>query len=145
MLQHSFSIIVAKRSVVLQVVKIAHVLSVMLWVGTLFVLLWILRYGPRKLGLQDKEMQTLCKKIYTHIDLPSMVCALGTAALLLVFKEINFKAGWFHMKMTGVLLLISADYLVRKAITSKKTGTVARTLYTAGVLFALVAIYIFKP
>ncbi len=133
----------------LQVIKLLHVLSVMLWMGTLFMLTSLLFRGEQWLGSYS-SMQTLCQKIRKHIDLPCMCVAVITALTLVFAGSPDMKGGWFHMKMTGVLMLVGCDIWVSRLIRMPREKIGNKLfwffcLFAVSVLMTFSAIYLLKP
>lgn len=88
--------------------KFFHVLFVFLWIGSLLTVSGILAYQREA----SKELSRLLKKIYRGVDFPSMLIAVACGVILLFIKDINWKGGWLHMKLTFAALLIVCDLLV---------------------------------
>ncbi len=91
------------------ILKLLHVFFVFLWMGSLLLLTRFLGYLPKETPSVQLRLAKICRRVYVLVDFPSMLLALTCGILLLFLKEINFKAGWFHMKMTFTLLLIACD------------------------------------
>ena len=135
--------------VVIQVVKLIHVASLLIWLGSLCVLIQLIRRGSRWASLSEDSLQELYRKIYLSIDLPFFISAIGTGIFLFLCKDVNAKAGWFHMKMTGMLLLVLCDLWTARTIGifQKKTLGSARVLqamYIVALLLTLSAIYVVR-
>lgn len=83
--------------------KLVHVFFIILWIGSLLTLSRLMS----KASHSDAKEQY--KKVYFTLDLPSMIIAIIFGIILLFNVPINFKAGWFHAKMTGAIGLILCD------------------------------------
>lgn len=137
----------SKVFTVLQVVKLIHVTSLIIWLGTLFVLIYLINKDLKLINRVD--LQQLCRKIYLRIDLPIFILAIGTGIILIACKEVNAKAGWFHMKMTGMLLLVFCDIWTARLISVFKGRPMRRSrilqlVYIASVLLSLSSIYLVR-
>jgi uncharacterized membrane protein len=129
---------------VLQVVKLIHVASLIIWLGTLFVLIQLITRDLKFINRGD--LQRLCRKIYLGIDLPVFILAITTGIILFFCKEANTKAGWFHMKMTGMLLLVFCDIWTARLISVFKKRPLRKNralqgVYVVSLLLTLSAIY----
>lgn len=127
-------------------VKVIHITSLILWLGTLFVLLFLLAFAgtwwPERVVLQGTV-----KKMMNRVDLPLMIIAITTGAVLLSFQQsAPFKEGWFHMKMTALLGLVAIDSVLRMYKTSvpQTTARILLGLFVFCLLCALTSIYVIK-
>jgi len=124
----------------LNVVKALHVLSAILWLGTLF----ILQLLPHK-RLLHTGFHHVIKKIYRYVDLPSLLVLLATGGIMLYYNNIDFKAAWFHTKMTGAFLLIVSDIWTFARIRKEKPFSMyPLILYVVSILCVLSAIYLMR-
>lgn len=134
--------------------KLLHVLCVFIWIGSLLALTRLMGYQARQTQPTQLALGKIYKRMYLFVDLPAMCVAITLGIILLILKGVDFKAGWFHMKMTFALLLVICDlitgrealFLARHVVVGK--GIKYKVLHGLTALFligALVGIYILKP
>lgn len=133
----------------MQVVKLIHITSLLIWLGSLAVLIQLMRNGLRWTSMSGDSVGEVCRKIYLRMDLPFFILTIGTGIFLFLYKDVNAKAGWFHMKMTGMLLLVACDIWVARTIGiyKKKELRCSRLLplfFAVSLLVALSAIYVVR-
>ena len=127
---------------VLNAVKMLHVASILFWIGTLFVLQVLMH---RQYAWAKQSLLPLLKNLYFKIDLPVMFIAIATGGVLLYYNEIDFKAPWFHAKMTGILCLVITDiWLGRRIVKGKKFYLPTFVLYVVSLTLVLGAIYMIR-
>jgi uncharacterized membrane protein len=131
---------------ILSIVKLIHVIFVILWLGTLFCILQLMRLSKKAPPVEVDKIASLCRTLYARFDLSFCIGAIASGLLLLFFQENwNYKAGWFHMKMTGVIGLLIIDFLVgrkiRYSISEKKPF-----VHLAGLIisFCLIVLFTFS-
>lgn len=134
----------------MSIVKLIHIILIFIWMGTLLTLTRLVDMLKKEDDSIQKRMLQIYKRVYLLVDLPSMLGSICLSFLLIFLKGANFKAGWFHMKMTFALLLIISDLLFARCLFKNLKiprlqykiihGCVG--LFLIGVLSAL---YIMKP
>jgi len=133
--------------------KLFHIVFLFIWVGSLLALTRLMAYQAKEEAAIQLRMARLYRRMYFFVDLPSMCIALGLGLGVLILKDVNMKAAWFHMKMTCVALLIVCDVLTcRNVIQLSKNPIQGRGVkykilhgFTALIMIgALVSIYILK-
>lgn len=74
-----------------------------------------------------------------------MLTALVTGGILLFINGVDFKAGWFHAKMTGALLLVVSDLWTYKRVSTNKNFSIYPfLLYLLSLLLVLSSIYMMR-
>lgn len=134
----------------MSIVKLLHVLLVIVWMGSLLTLSRLMLYLKGESADFQERMRAIYKRLYLFADLPAMIGAVALGLLLIFVKGVDFKAPWFHMKMTLAALLIFADLAVaRQLFRKEKTLFFGRKvvhsmigLFLIGILFS---IYVLKP
>lgn len=138
------------------ILKLLHVLFVFVWVGTLLTLTRLLGYLVKEPQPVQERMIKIIRRVYLFVDLPSMILTVIFGIVLLIFKDINWKAPWLHMKLTLAFLLIVCDVVTGRLIAQHvkmvmKEGIKVGPRYQivhgiAGIIFIgiLIAIYVFK-
>jgi putative membrane protein len=101
------SILQAAQEMVL--FKFFHVFFVILWMGSLFVITHLLTYLSKEEALFQRKLSKIYHRLHAWVDLPAMCVVLGLGLFLAFTKGVDFKAGWFHMKMTFMLVLVTCD------------------------------------
>ncbi|HXF29606.1 MAG TPA: CopD family protein [Chlamydiales bacterium] len=84
-------------------IKLFHLFFVILWIGSLFVMPYLL--------LQKFEG---AKKLYWRLQFPCMIAAISLGVYLLIQNPVRMKIGFFHMKLTAVCFLIGLDLWIGK-------------------------------
>ncbi|MDR3623980.1 MAG: CopD family protein [Chlamydiales bacterium] len=96
--------------------KVFHVLCVFVWVGNLVTLTGLLGYFPKEDEKIQLRLAQICKKIYLMVNIPSLVLVIITGLFLLPQTKFGASLGWFHMKLTFVVLLIVCDLIAGRFI-----------------------------
>lgn len=88
------------------VIKFLHLLSVFCWMAGLFYLPRIFVYHAESTNEESrKTLDTMAEKLYLYIMTPAMHASLLFGGLLFLLPH-NRIAGWVHLKITCVLILI---------------------------------------
>jgi putative membrane protein len=96
--------------------KLLHILFVFVWMGSFLTLTRLMGYQSKEEEFTQLRFARIYKRMYLFVDLPSMILAIGLGVALLVLKGVDFKAAWFHMKMTFVVFLLICDFLMGRSI-----------------------------
>lgn len=98
--------------------KMFHLLFIIIWMGTLLTLTRLLGYHVKLDEATQLKMAKVYKRIYNFVDMPSMIAAIILGLFLLMTKasSMDLSQGWFHMKMTFVVLLVVVDVACGKWI-----------------------------
>ena len=123
-----------------------HLLFVFSWIGCLLGLTRVLAYSKREPEEIQKSLYRMWKRSYLFIDLPSMLLTIASGVLLVIFfKPDAFKQGYFHLKMTAVVILIICDVTLGFKILRRKKGSfLLHGIAALCLLLILFAIYILK-
>lgn len=122
----------------MDVLKVFHLFFLFLWIGSLITLTRFASINP---------ILPLFRKAYLFFDLPLMILAVGIGIILLFMKGIPIKEGWFHMKMTFVILLVVVDAMTGRLIFHPKKRLYFQLLHITTLLLVLgilVALYILR-
>ena len=101
-----------------------HILSLFLWIGSLVSMTRVLSSADGEPDLVRARLATTARKLYRVVASPWMGIAVLTGALLIVLYPQNwqaqdmaisgthwlFKQGFFHAKLTGVLVLLALHF-----------------------------------
>ncbi len=136
----------------LAVLKLLHVLFIFIWVGGLLTLTRLMGYHSKQGELTQLVLGKIYRRIYLFVDFPSMVLAIFLGIAVLVLKEVDLKAGWFHMKMTFTLLLVACDIytgrhiflLAKSAVKNSFKYKILHAVTVLCLIAILISIYIFK-
>ena len=134
-----------------------HVLAVVLYVGGLLTLTRMLGHGVRFESADARaSLYRVLKRMYLFVGLPGVFLLVGSGlAMLLTDPAGNeyMKQGYFHVKLTGVLLVLVADFvLMRKLFAIDPAGAQPKAaIFKAlhgitglGLIAVLVAIYFIR-
>lgn len=129
--------------------KFFHVLFIFLWMGSLLMLTRLLAYQARESDELFQAMNRINRRIYLFIDLPSMVLAVSLGIVLILLKDMNWKAPWLHLKLTFAFFLICCDVICGALILKGKRHSkvfyqIFHGLTGIFLIIVLVAIYILK-
>jgi uncharacterized membrane protein len=127
------------------IIKLLHVLFLFVWIGTFLTLPLQLRYWVK--FIPQREVSAFAKKIYFSMDFPAMVLAICLGITLLLYKQINWKAPWLHMKLTFAFVLIVCDLTTGWKLFRQDPSAFSWFRMGLGIfafLGVLVAIYILK-
>ena len=134
-------------------VKAFHIIAVVCWFAALFYLPRLFVYHCQALAQGDntgsERFKIMERKLYRGIMTPSMVMALVLGLWLLADRwETYFKgAGWMHIKLTLVILLIGyhhvCGFYLKKFAQDKNTKSERfYRLFNEAPVFILVAVII---
>jgi uncharacterized membrane protein len=133
------------------ILRFLHVFSNYIWMGAFLLIGAYL--ANRKQELTLNEANTI-HRLYYKFELPGLIGAI-TFGVLLIFlsPSVNMKAGWFHLKLTSVFLLLLLDlfWFRRQLSPCQLFGQNGRGIFIPRVLgglffvATLVSIYILKP
>ena len=128
--------------------KLIHIVFIIVWLGSLILLSTAVKYRE-KWGMSLADAKKFFRSVYFSFQLPSMILAVLFGLLLFSLSDSNFKAGWFHMKMTAAIGLIGCDIwlgclLNRATEYTSKQFTIIRVLVWAFFFMALSSIYLVR-
>lgn len=101
--------------------KIVHLFFVFVWIGSLLILSRLLTYFHRETPEVQTRLALIFRKMYLFVDLPSLILTVVSGLILFTLTTFGPSLGWFHMKITFVLLLIVADIFLGKEIIKLQT------------------------
>jgi protoporphyrinogen IX oxidase len=90
--------------------KLLHVFFLFCWIGSLITLTRLGTALPNDSSFKTQSFLTY-RRVYFMHDLPSMILAILTGIILFIFVPLEWRAGWFHMKLSFVVLLVVCDIL----------------------------------
>ena len=120
--------------------KVCHLFFLMMWLGSLMVLPFF--------AIRQESIKPLLQKMYKMHQLPSMLMALLFGIILFVLQPSQMKAGWFHMKLTAAVALVTVDIAIGRELAKehmKKVKIIFLNVLTISfLLMALIAVYVVK-
>ncbi len=125
-----------------------HVISVLSWMAMLFYLPRLYVYhqenSEKKEFIEIVKIQEL--KLYKYIGLPAMWATITSGILMIIANPELFQHGWFHAKLTVVILLIAYSFSLgyyRKQLendTCNKSGKFFRAYNEVPTIFAILIV-----
>ena len=97
-----------------------HIIAFIMWTGSLLISSRIIALSAK--NNQIDTIKTWSKKIVFGWMLPGMVISILTGLYQLTYKGVGFymKQGWFHGKLTLIVLLIVISIMLIKFISNPK-------------------------
>lgn len=94
-------------------IKSLHIISMVSWFAGIFYLPRLFVYHTMaEDSVSQQRFQTMERKLYFGIMLPSMVATILFGGWLIVFNAPYYlSAGWFHAKLTIVFFLIGYHHI----------------------------------
>lgn len=104
-----------------------HVIGIVFWLGGLLVLTRLFKQLVLTGGLPDSarlETAKIIKRSYMGFVMPGIVLALGSGIYQLLERGMGFymAQGWFHGKLTLVLVLLVASFVFGAQVTGATNG-----------------------
>ncbi len=87
-----------------QILKMLHMFFLIAWIGSMLCMPFLLLFTQERTAL---------RKLYLRYQLPALLLTVIFGIALFIILPKHLKAGWFHMKMTGVIGLIITDSCMR--------------------------------
>ena len=114
-------------------IKAAHIIFVVTWFAGLFYIVRLFIYhveaeekeDNQKRILQD-QFKIMEQRLWNFITAPSMIITLGTG-LWLAFSYNYFQAGWMHLKLALVILLLIYHFLCLRILRQLRRGEIKFT------------------
>lgn len=103
-------------------IRALHVLCVVTWVGNLFALTRLLATYPKLSKEAQKPVLELCQKMSRFIGFPTMCGAVTFGMILIADVNFGYKPGWFHMKLTFILVMIICELMAGRFVASLSEG-----------------------
>ncbi len=102
-----------------------HLIALVGWVGGLLILTRVIQQAV-KLGANLKVLAPISKRIYYGWILPGFALSLITGLYQLIRGGAAFymKQGWFHGKLTLVILLVIVTFMLMPVIKGLEAGRV---------------------
>lgn len=109
-------------------IKGLHVLAVIAWMAGLFYLprLFVYHVGVDPESETANVFKVMEYRLYKIIMVPSMLLSLASGIFLAMILEV-WSSGWFHLKVTSVILLIIFQHLLSYWRKQLAAGTCVRT------------------
>ncbi len=109
-------------------IKGLHVFSVISWMAGLLYLprLFVYHVGVDSESEAAQLFKVMEYRLYKIIMVPSMLLSLASGIFLAMIQEV-WSSGWFHLKLTCVILLIIFHHLLSYWRKQLATGTCTRT------------------
>lgn len=93
-----------------------HVLSLMLWIGSLVSITRVLSSAVGGLEAARPQLASTARRIYRVVASPWMGVAvlsgIGLLAYGLTHGNNYFRQGWFHVKLTAVVVLLALHFVL---------------------------------
>jgi putative membrane protein len=93
--------------------KMLHLFGIISWMAGLFYLprLFVYHRGVEPSSDTAQLFQTMERRLYNIIIMPSMILSLATGTILAIIQD-YWSSGWFHVKLTGVLGLVLFQFVL---------------------------------
>lgn len=109
--------------------KAFHLIFIVSWFAGLFYIVRLFIYiteannkkEPEKTILQ-KQLILMAKRLQNIISTPAMYLTIVFGTMLIMANPGVMKAGWFHIKLTGVLLLMTFHFYNSKLLKDFNNG-----------------------
>ena len=101
-----------------------HIIGILFWVAGLMVVSGLIRYFESHPELKGPSYVALTKKYWFGMVVPGFLISLitGTYQILLMGVGYYMKQGWFHGKLTFIIVLLVVTALVGKGYGAVKQG-----------------------
>lgn len=102
-----------------------HIIGIVLWIGGLMVTAGLIRYFEKTDGARNgPAYAALTKRYFYAMTLPGLVIALCSGTYQLLTNGISFymQQGWFHGKLTLVLILFVVTLMVGLGVARVQRG-----------------------
>lgn len=102
-----------------------HIIGVLFWIAGLMVVTGLIRYyesnSEAKAG---PSYAALTKKYWFGMVVPGLIISLatGTYQFLLLGAGYYMKQGWFHGKLTMILVLLAVSFFVAQGVSAARRG-----------------------
>ncbi|MCY4473492.1 MAG: protoporphyrinogen oxidase HemJ [Kistimonas sp.] len=135
-------------------IKAVHILFMVCWFAGLFYLPRLFVYHAEAADQQGRtRFQTMERRLYWGIMLPSMVLTVASGLWLLWLMPVWLQQGWMHAKLTLVVLLIIYHHVCGRYVrqfaaeNNRHSSRFYRLFNEVPVLFlcAIVALVVVKP
>ena len=104
-------------------VKALHLLAVFMWIGTLLSLTRLMGYHVKEDVETQKRLVRIYRRMYLLVQLPSMIVVIVLGLVLIAKLNLDYKPGWFHMKLTFVTGLVLCDIACYRCIVGLQAAT----------------------
>ena len=120
-----------------------HVISVIMWMaGMLYLPRLYVYHATSKIGSEsDNLLQIMEKRLLRFIINPAMCFSFGFGIALMVIRE-AYREGWFHAKLSALVLMLIIHVLLAKHRKNFSTGLNKNTHLYFRILNELVTILI---
>lgn len=133
----------------LNVLLATHVLSLLLWIGSLVSITRVLTAGATEEPAVQAKFAALARRIYRTVSSPWMgVATLAGFGMIGVARGAYFRLGYFHGKFTMALIMLALHFVlgarVRAAEAAGRTDGVAsqmRLLQLGVLITAALAVF----
>ena len=110
-------------------VKAFHIVSMVCWFAALFYLPRLFVYHVDATDALSKDrFQIMERRLYRGIAIPSMIATIVFGVWLITYNPDYYKsAGWFHAKLTLVVLLIGYHHICGSYVKKFAAGTIRKS------------------
>jgi putative membrane protein len=111
-----------------------HIISLVMWIGGVLILTRAMHLFAKE-GGDLKILQLISNKVYFGWILPGLLLSVGTGVYQLISRGVAFymKQGWFHAKLTLVLVLIAATVALFFAVKDIRAGIMPKPSRVMGI------------
>jgi protoporphyrinogen IX oxidase len=110
--------------------KAAHLIGLFLWMGGLFAVFWLLRFHAHAPKEAHEKLTLMERSLALMMDIASAL-AIGAGLVMAIgFNDQMhyFKQGWFHIKLTVVVLGVLPVHGIVRARIKKYAGGVFKPI-----------------
>ena len=102
----------------LTILLATHVLSLLLWIGSLVSITRVITAGAGEEPAVQAKLAALARRIYRGVASPWMgIATIAGFAMIAVAKGAYFRFGWFHGKFTVALVMLGLHFVLGARVT----------------------------
>jgi putative membrane protein len=131
--------------------KYLHIIGLVFWLGGLFSLSSLVKFISNQDDENRIKLSNYARVIYRISNLLGMLLTIGSGVLLIGVAQGAMKSGWFHTKLTIIVVLLVFDHLLMRKIKtlSKEKSDVGILkhlhIIVSVIFFSALYLVIFKP
>jgi uncharacterized membrane protein len=137
--------------------KAGHLIGDFLWVGSMFVVYWLMRFHTQAPKEAHEKLILMERSTALMMDVASAL-AIGTGVALILYRNPPYSsifaephAGWFHIKLTLVVLgMLSMHGMLRAKVKKFSNGEVPNvpqwqwTIILSSVVAVLIVVFVVR-
>lgn len=127
--------------------KATHVIGFIFWSGGLIFLAQLLILHAKAMQLQGAEKNILLQqyqkiesRIYSWIMNPAMILTIIAGTIMIIINTTYFQNGWFHIKLTLIVLLIGHHHMCKGRMKKLAKGEIPGSLKSLRIFGAIPSI-----